>query len=684
MLSRPSVSSILSCWLNTVFPVGLPLARRQVESHEVFVVFIVIITLVQKFSQRQKEIFFLGLDTVLAPVAIVFAFAVQTPSIPPVQALLMTGGALPYLMGLVALVSVLTGTYRMRLSAYEIKGIARSAVMAASLSMGSAVGMYVAGPALLPGFYVVLGLVYFVMAAGLRLILFQVLLTLYRLARPRCRVLIYGAGSTGVQLVRALSSHGQIVPVAFVDDNTTLQGLTVAGLTVYSPVNIGKIVKDRSIDRVLLALPSLSPPKQAQIARRLQKMGLEVQTLPSFAQLIGEEALADKLQPVPAHSFLNRAEIREAGSDQMAVYAGKTVLVSGAGGSVGSELCRQVLLCRPAKLVLYDWSELALYTLEMELRAAGHTVIVPVMGSVTDSRQVRQVLAAHNVQVVLHAAAYKHVPLVEENPLAGLSNNVLGTHTLAQLSAEAGVERFILISSDKAVRPVGVMGASKRLAELVVQDMARRVCADTGPIYSMVRFGNVLGSSGSVVPLFQEQLQRGGPITVTHPYITRYFMTIQEAIGLVLQAGAMATGGEVFVLDMGAPVPIMRLARQIITAAGYSVQDADTPEGDIQIEITGLRPGEKLHEELLISQDTTRTAHPKIFCAREDCLSEIEVASLLHGLRQAMATGNVTMALAVVARWVEMSPSPLSEYAQTPLSAVEGSWAIALEGTNVV
>jgi FlaA1/EpsC-like NDP-sugar epimerase len=684
MLSRPSVSSILSCWLNTVFPVGLPLARRQVESHEVFVVFIVIITLVQKFSQRQKEIFFLGLDTVLAPVAIVFAFAVQTPSIPPVQALLMTGGALPYLMGLVALVSVLTGTYRMRLSAYEIKGIARSAVMAASLSMGSAVGMYVAGPALLPGFYVVLGLVYFVMAAGLRLILFQVLLTLYRLARPRCRVLIYGAGSTGVQLVRALSSHGQIVPVAFVDDNTTLQGLTVAGLTVYSPVNIGKIVKDRSIDRVLLALPSLSPPKQAQIARRLQKMGLEVQTLPSFAQLIGEEALADKLQPVPAHSFLNRAEIREAGSDQMAVYAGKTVLVSGAGGSVGSELCRQVLLCRPAKLVLYDWSELALYTLEMELRAAGHTVIVPVMGSVTDSRQVRQVLAAHNVQVVLHAAAYKHVPLVEENPLAGLSNNVLGTHTLAQLSAEAGVERFILISSDKAVRPVGVMGASKRLAELVVQDMARRVCADTGPIYSMVRFGNVLGSSGSVVPLFQEQLQRGGPITVTHPDITRYFMTIQEAIGLVLQAGAMATGGEVFVLDMGAPVPIMRLARQIITAAGYSVQDADTPEGDIQIEITGLRPGEKLHEELLISQDTTRTAHPKIFCAREDCLSEIEVASLLHGLRQAMATGNVTMALAVVARWVEMSPSPLSEYAQTPLSAVEGSWAIALEGTNVV
>ena len=327
----------------------------------------------------------------------------------------------------------------------------------------------------------------------------------------------------------------------------------------------------------------------------------------------------DKLTPIAPQNFLSRAVHNVTLEADCDSYAGRAVLISGAGGSIGSELCRQVLACRPAKLVLYELSELALYSVHQELEqlAEGTGVdVVPVLGSVTDPRQVRKVLTDHAVQVVLHAAAYKHVPLVEANPLAGLANNVFGTQTLAREAAVLGVERFILISSDKAVRPTNVMGASKRLAELVVQDLATRY-GDT--IFAMVRFGNVLGSSGSVVPLFQDQISRGGPVTVTDIRVKRYFMTISEAVQLVLKAGSEARGGEVFVLDMGEPVPIMQLARQVIQRAGYTVRDAENPDGDIEIEVIGLRPGEKLEEELTLSQDLIGTRHHKIFCARKRC-----------------------------------------------------------------
>ena len=274
--------------------------------------------------------------------------------------------------------------------------------------------------------------------------------------------------------------------------------------------------------------------------------------------------------------------------------------------------------------------------------------------SITDARQVRKVIADHGVQIVLHAAAYKHVPLVEANPLAGLVNNVFGTQTLAEQAAKAGVERFILISSDKAVRPTNIMGASKRLAELVVQDMARRSAAKAGgTIFSMVRFGNVLGSSGSVVPLFQDQLSRGGPLTVTDRAVERYFMTVQEAVKLVLQAGAMAQGGEVFVLDMGKPMPIYQLARQVIESAGYTLRDEENPDGDVEIEFTGLRPGEKMVEELTLSGERFPTQHPKIFSTREEGLSELEIASATRRLREAFVASNEDMARGVVMRWVE-------------------------------
>jgi FlaA1/EpsC-like NDP-sugar epimerase len=334
-------------------------------------------------------------------------------------------------------------------------------------------------------------------------------------------------------------------------------------------------------------------------------------------------------------------------------YTGKSVLVSGAGGSIGSELCRQVLACRPSRLVLFELSELALYTVDQDLRLLAEeagTELVAVLGSVTDQRIVRRVLTDNAVSVVLHAAAYKHVPLVEANPLVGMANNVLGTSTLAREARELGVTRFILVSSDKAVRPTNVMGASKRLAGRVGQDLA---APSPHTAFAMVRFGNVLGSSGSVVPLFQEQIARGGPVTLTHPDVTRYFMTVQEAARLVLLAGSFAHGGEVYVLDMGQPVLIRNLARQVIEASGYTVNDETNPDGDIEIVTVGLRSGEKLHEELMIGEGLVTTPHPKILCAQEERLSEIEVASALRALRAAVASGDPEAARAVANRWVE-------------------------------
>lgn len=372
----------------------------------------------------------------------------------------------------------------------------------------------------------------------------------------------------------------------------------------------------------------------------------------------------NQLTPLAARSFLGREEVSHPLGDARSSYEGKVVLISGAGGSIGAELCRQVIDCKPSKIVIFELSELGLYNIDMELRSIIEQEkmsieLVPVLGTITDSRQVRKILLLHKVQVVLHAAAYKHVPLVEANPLTGLVNNVFGTQTLAEQAAKAGVERFMLISSDKAVRPTNVMGASKRLAELVIQDMAKRQKKTGGTVFSMVRFGNVLGSSGSVVPLFQEQLSRGGPLTVTDKSVERYFMTVQEAVRLVLQACSISRGAEVFVLDMGQPVPILHLARQVIEKSGYQVRDKDNPDGDIEIQITGLRPGEKMSEELTLSDDLVGTTYPKIFMTHEEGLSQIEIASALRRLREAFVACDEEMARDVVRQWVEGFHQPV-------------------------
>ncbi|MFL4469158.1 UDP-N-acetylglucosamine 4,6-dehydratase family protein [Tateyamaria armeniaca] len=390
---------------------------------------------------------------------------------------------------------------------------------------------------------------------------------------------------------------------------------------------------------------------------------------PTLSALNTQVSSAPTWPPVDAKHLLGRDEIDTSLGDEAKAYEDRVVLVSGAGGSIGSELVRQVFACKPRKIVLFELNEMALYEIHRTILAAvadTNIEVVPVLGSVCDGPKVRRTLRRHKVQVILHAAAYKHVALVEQNPLAGLSNNVMGTHTLITEAVAAGVERFVLISSDKAVRPTNVMGASKRLCELVVQDFAKRLDTSCSPIFAIVRFGNVLGSSGSVLPLFQEQVRMGGPVTVTHPDVSRYLMTVQEAVHLVLHAGSLAKGGEVFVLDMGPPVQINALARHVIHCAGLSVRDEDNPTGDIEIQFTGLRCGEKMSEELTHTGQRAGTRHPKIFTAIEKGLSEFEVAAALRALRQALADEDEEGAATNACRWVEgladrtSPPKPIS------------------------
>jgi FlaA1/EpsC-like NDP-sugar epimerase len=487
-----------------------------------------------------------------------------------------------------------------------------------------------------------------------RMVMLRVLLWVLASGRTRTNVLIYGAGRTGMQLASALQAHETIQVIAFVDDDPALHSQRLMGKRIHPARQIERLIRDHDISRVLLAMPSLSAPKLAQMTRSLQHLGLGVQALPSFAQLIGTEKLVENLTTVTAGSLLGRSHLDDTLKAATQGFGGKSVLVTGAGGSIGSELCRQLLAQHPLRLVLFDVSEPALYTIDRELRdiaGAPGTEIIPVLGSVTDARMTRLVLAQHRVDTVFHAAAYKHVPLVEQNPVAGIANNVFGTRTLVDACVDEGVARFILVSTDKAVRPTNVMGASKRLAELVVQDRAKR---SLGTRFAIVRFGNVLGSSGSVIPLFREQIARGGPVTLTHDDVTRYFMTISEAAKLVLTAGSFrdqaeddhSTAGraDVFVLDMGKPVRIRQLAEQMIHGAGYTVKSESNPNGDIEIVVIGLRKGEKLHEELLIGQGLLTTPHPKILRAAEESLPELEMAHALRSLGGYMATGDADAA----------------------------------------
>ncbi|WFC12822.1 polysaccharide biosynthesis protein [Aeromonas salmonicida] len=453
----------------------------------------------------------------------------------------------------------------------------------------------------------------------------------------RTAVLIYGAGASGRQLQVALNQGKEFFPVAFIDDEPTLQKTVIQGINVYSPDWAGELIQRFDIKKILLAMPSASRTIRQEALHRLEHFPCEVLSIPGMTDLVTGHAHIDELKEVSIEDLLGRDPVDPIPGLINANISGKRVMVTGAGGSIGSELCRQIICCKPSQLVLFELSEYGLYAIDKELneinRAQDLQVeIVPLLGSVQRQHRLQAVMSTFQIQTVYHAAAYKHVPLVEYNVVEGVRNNVFGTLYCAQAAIRAQVETFVLISTDKAVRPTNIMGTTKRLAELVLQALAE---AQSQTRFCMVRFGNVLGSSGSVVPLFRKQIRDGGPLTVTHPDIIRYFMTIPEASQLVIQAGAMGLGGDVFVLDMGEPVKIMDLAHRMVRLSGLTLKNEQNPSGDIEVKITGLRPGEKLFEELLIGEQVEGTSHPRIMKASEQLLPWPELRTFLVKLDDA-------------------------------------------------
>ncbi len=457
----------------------------------------------------------------------------------------------------------------------------------------------------------------------------------------RPKVLIYGAGKTGRQLAVAMTNSHEMQVAGFLDDDDRLHGHVLNGQHIYNPADLDSLASTLNISDVLLAMPSLSRRRRNEILGQIRVAKVAVRTLPSVTDLAQGKVSISDLRELDIDDLLGREPVMPNHILLAMNVHNKVVMVTGAGGSIGSELCRQIVSVGPSKLLLIEQSEFALYGIHQELveKLAGHDVVlVPLLASVQDNERMREIMSTWHPHTVYHAAAYKHVPLVEHNPAAGVKNNVLGTLLTALAATENGVSDFVLVSTDKAVRPTNIMGASKRLAEMTLQAIA---ATNPGTKFSMVRFGNVLGSSGSVVPKFRQQIRDGGPITLTHPEIVRYFMTIPEASQLVIQAGAMAKGGDVFVLDMGQSVKIMDLAHRMIELSGLTLKNEQNPEGDIEIAITGLRPGEKLYEELLIGDNAKPTPHPRIMKAHEEFLSWEELEPKLNALEMALNINDV-------------------------------------------
>jgi len=449
-------------------------------------------------------------------------------------------------------------------------------------------------------------------------------------------VLIYGAGGAGVQLATALLDGKEYSPIGFVDDDIALWDSTIKSIPIYGPEMIRDVIECENVGHIFLALPSSTSQARKKVLESLEGLNVHVQTIPSMPELLSGKAKVEELREVQVEDLLGRDPVPPMVSLLEKCICGKAVMVTGAGGSIGSELCRQVITQKPTSLVLFELSEHSLYQIKLELenlikQQKVDVNLIALLGNVTDKVRVEKVISTFGIDTIYHAAAYKHVPLVEQNVIEGVKNNIFGTRVVAEAAAAANISDFILISTDKAVRPTNVMGATKRFSELILQHLSE---ASSQTIFSMVRFGNVLGSSGSVVPLFRKQIQSKGPVTVTHQDITRYFMTIPEAASLVIQAGSMAKGGDVFVLDMGDPVKITDLAKKMIQLSGYEIKNKENPSGDIEIKYTGLRPAEKLYEELLISDHVVTTDHPKIMKANEDSLTMVELerafADIIH------------------------------------------------------
>lgn len=577
----------------------------------------------------QKRVLTVGADTAMLAFAVWMGFAIRLGELTPNM------GMGVWLMLIAPLVSIpifiKLGLYRAvirYIGSQALLIVVRGAFLS-TLAMAVAVLLLKLQEVPRSLFFIYFGLAFLMLGGSRYLVRYWYYVVLHKGAQGY-PVGIYGAGQSGIHLANALGRKGDYVPLFFVDDNVALQGAVIQGLPVYSPQRLPKLVDELHITQLLLAMPTADRHRRKEILQQLEHLPVHVRSVPDASVLVSGKSNVDDLHEIDVDDLLGRSAVAPDASLIGSVLGGKSVMVTGAGGSIGSELCRQVLKHHPRKLVLFELSEHALYQIERELiELAGQEItLVPVLGSVQDEKRVLEVMRQHQIQLVYHAAAYKHVPLVEHNPIQGVYNNCFGTTATAKAAAAAQVERFVLISTDKAVRPTNVMGASKRLAEMALQVLA---AGNTNTIFSMVRFGNVLGSSGSVAPLFRQQIQAGGPVTVTHPDIIRYFMSIPEAAQLVLQASAMAEGGEIFLLDMGEPVKIVDLAKRMIRLSGAKIKGEGDVQG-IEIAYTGLRPGEKLYEELLISGASKTTRHPQILQAADGSPEQEKLQQTLNAL----------------------------------------------------
>lgn len=599
-------------------------------------------------SHNQKAVVLLLVDTFLVTLAFCLVLVASGVS----QWWASAAWFLPVLIVSGSAAILKLGLNRVKLNTFGMDDVAKLfGVATVSVLAGVLLSMIIGPSAVSTKMIVEFGGLFVLLSVVSRFVLLRVVERIYAQQMQRKRVLIYGAGQTGQQLAAALQTDHEFKADCFVDDDPNLQKLSILGLRVHSPKRIAAIVRRNRIDRVVLAMPSADQAIRIRIGKRLSGLDCEVLALPSFADIVlrGEEVTA--AAPLKLDSLLGRDVVENGLPQTESTYRDHRILVTGAGGSIGGELCRQIARCRPQELVIVDHSEFALYKVANELRQEHPGLrLSAVLGSIEHPELMRETLMKHQIEVVFHAAAYKHVNMVEANAFEGVRNNVIGTRVLAEEARLARVDRFILISTDKAVRPTSIMGGTKRMAELVIQDLAKR---SEHTKFSMVRFGNVLGSSGSVIPLFQQQIRDLGPVTVTHPEVTRYFMTIDEAVRLVLLTGTFSRGGDVFVLDMGEPVSIYEMARKMIEAAGHAVRDEDNPSGDIAITFAGLQEGEKMHEELLIGSDMLTTPHPKIMRAQEEMLSELHIASALQDLRRAIETRDKTLLRNTLSRCVE-------------------------------
>lgn len=576
----------------------------------------------------QKRLVSLLIDSISLPIAIWMAFSLRLDTF-----YVPTSGAIVLAMCVTVACSLLAftkfGLYRAvirYMSNHAMKAVVAGVSVSACVLALSAFALQAEMPRSVPVIYWCLALVF---VGGSRMTARSLVHT--SMVRSKERIVIYGAGKSGLQLSSVLFHSKAMQPVAFIDDDQNLHGTDLNGIRVHSPANLPKVLAKYGATKVLLALGHAPRSRRSLVIRFLEQYPVVVQTIPAINDVVSGKSKIEEVRDVDIEDLLGRDEVSPDRQLLAECISKKTVMVTGAGGSIGSELCRQIVRLAPLKLILVESSEYALYEIERELKRYMlkkdlNIELHAVVGSVQKQRRMTQVMRSFGVETVYHAAAYKHVPLVEQNVIEGIRNNVFGTWHAAEAAIKANVETFVLISTDKAVRPTNVMGASKRLAELVLQGLSKR---QAGTRFCMVRFGNVLGSSGSVVPLFRDQIKQGGPVTVTHPDITRYFMTIPEAAQLVLQAGAMGEGGDVFLLDMGQSVKINDLAVKLIHLMGLELKDQSNPDGDIAIEYSGLRPGEKLYEELLIGNEPMPTAHPRIMRGREISLAWDDVKVLL-------------------------------------------------------